>query len=306
MHRLSKEKVNKQYTTNNNGSNNKYDARNHCVKDKMNMNQERKSNDNQSNSCNTSCDDKVVHKKIRRSMKNKKKAECITLMYSNIQGITKKRESLMNIVEVIDADICLLAETLTNKIKIEGCRCIPSRKPIGQNVCIILRKNLASSNIMKLYEPNEVANMLGIRVELMNTGLRVYTAHLKQQSTNSRDDIRDQFEEVRKQFKYANSCEEGIVMVFDANVHVGDTIIKGCTDKQDWGGKLIRDIIKEENLVLVNAADVCTGVITRVDPRNGNGSTIDLVVCNRYVSDKILNMVIDEKDCTNQRIMKKK
>ena len=35
-------------------------------------------------------------------------------------------------------------------------------------------------------------------------------------------------------------------MAFDANVHVGADIIQGSTEIQDWGGKLLMEIIKEE------------------------------------------------------------
>ena len=215
-------------------------------------------------------------------------------MYSNIQGYTKKCESLLYIMEEIDCDICLLAETMTRKIKIDGCQCITANKSIGQNVCIIVRNNLVNNIMTKLYEPNETVNMIGIRVELLNSSLRIFTAHLKQQSTNTRVDIMEQFEEVRKQFRYANECCEGIIMAFDANVHVGSQGIPGCKDNQDWGGSLLMSIINEENLILVNATDKCMGVITRVDPRNGHGSTIDLVICNQYMIDKVENMNIDE------------
>ena len=233
--------------------------------------------------------------KIRRSKMNIKKERVLTVMYSNIQGITKKKESLLNIMEEVDCDICLLAETMTCKVKIAGCRCITAKKSTGQNVCIILRKQIMNEKVIKLYEPNEVANMIGIRIELLNKGLRIYTAHLKQQSTNSRDEIQDQFEEVRKQFISANSCGEGIIMMFDANVHVGKEVINGCPDKQDWGGKVLMNIIKDENLMLMNSADICSGCITRVDPRNGNGSTIDLVIANQFLQNDIGNVDIDEK-----------
>ena len=233
--------------------------------------------------------------RTRRSMKNKKNEQLLTLMYSNIQGVTKKIESLVYIMENMDCDICLLAETMTNKVKIPGCRIVTSRKSVGQNVCIILRNDIMNEKIIKLYEPNEIANMIGIRIELMNSGIRIYTAHLKQQSTNSREELIDQFEEVRKQFCFANSCEEGIIMILDSNVHVGGEVIRGCQDKQDWGGKILIDIIKKENLVLMNAEDLCSGIITRVDPRNGKGTTLDLIIVNKYIYKKINEVSIDEE-----------
>ena len=239
-------------------------------------------------------DEMKKHKKVRRSYKKKNREQNITIMYSNIQGFTKKCNSLLYIMDELDCDICLLAETMTRKVKIDGCRCIIPQKSIGQNVCIIIRKNLANNTITKLYEPNETANMIGIRIELMDSSIRIFTAHLKQQSTNSHDEIEEQYEEVRKQFRYANESSERIIMAFDANVHVGSQNIGGCEDTQDWGGTLLMRIIQEENLVLLNSSDKCKGVITRIDPRNGNESTIDLVICNQFMIDRVDSMIIDE------------
>ena len=216
-------------------------------------------------------------------------------MYNNIQGITKKKDSLVYIMEELDADVCLLAETMTCNVKVEGCRCITARKSVGQNVCIILRNDIVNNRLLKLYEPNNVANMIGVRIELMSRNLRIYTAHFKQQSGNSREDIVDQFEEMRKQFQYAHDSKEGMIMAFDANVHVGADNIPGCTDLQDWGGRLLMEIIESENLFLLNASEKCVGVVTRLDPRNGKESTIDLVICNSYIVGNLKGMHIDEE-----------
>ena len=141
--------------------------------------------------------------KVRRSSKNKNDKQILNIMYSNIQGLTRKKESLLEIMEEVGCDLCLLAETMTSNVKISGCRCVPPRKSVGQNVCIVLRNEIMNEKIIRLYEPNETANMIGIRIEMLNTGIRIYTAHLKQQSKNSRDEITDQFEEVRNQFTFA-------------------------------------------------------------------------------------------------------
>ena len=61
---------------------------------------------------------------------------------------------------------------------------------------------------IKMYEPNDIVNMIGIRIELLKSGIRLYTAHLKQQSVCTREDISLQFEEIRKQFQDANKAEE--------------------------------------------------------------------------------------------------
>ena len=80
-------------------------------------------------------------------MKRKKENEILNIMYSNIQGVTKKKESLLYIMEDQDIDICLLAETLTKCVNFPGLRCITPLKSIGQNVCIIVRKKVIDNMV---------------------------------------------------------------------------------------------------------------------------------------------------------------
>ena len=132
--------------------------------------------------------------------------------------------------------------------------------------------------------------MLGIRVEIQKNGIRIYTAHLKQMSTNARSDILDQFEEIKVQFRRASDSREAMLMVMDANVHVGEEGIQKCKDNADWGGKQLLKVMKEENLILINNTEMCKGLVTRVDPRNGKETTLDLAICNIYMEKKIKRM----------------
>ena len=55
-------------------------------------------------------------------------------------------------------------------------------------------------------------------------------------------------------------------------------------------------IIKDQNLILVNRSECCSGVITRIGPRTGKGSTIDLAICNQFMKENILEMKVDEEE----------
>ena len=233
-------------------------------------------------------------KKLRRSIRRRKDNEILNVMYSNIQGVTKKKESLVSIMEDMDVDVCLLAETMTRSVKVSGCRCFTANKSVGQNFCVIVRNKLIDNEIIKLYEPNDTINLIGIRIALMNSGIRLFTAHLKQQSASTRDEIKAQFEEIKKVFQNASNCNEGMLLVLDANVHVGKEVIKGGLEEQDWGGGEFMKMVEEQNLVLMNVLDLCSGIITRVDPRDGHGSTIDLALCNQFLVNNIKEMKIDE------------
>ena len=41
---------------------------------------------------------------------------------------------------------------------------------------------------------------------------------------------------------------------------------------------------------------MCKGVVTRIDPRYGTKSTLDLAICNEFMIDDVKDMVIDEKE----------
>ena len=69
-----------------------------------------------------------------------------------------------------------------------------------------------------------------------------------------------------------------MLLVCDVKVHVGNDI-QNCKDKQDLAGGILLIMIEEEGLYLVNREEICQGIVTRVDPRNGTKSTLDLLIC---------------------------
>ena len=236
-------------------------------------------------------------KPIRRAGMNMRKGKQIRILYSNIQGFVGKKSSIQDIIQTVDCHVCLLAETMTTNVKLDGMKCITAAKSVGQNVAILLRGIVAGIVPMKLYEPNETLNMLGIRLEVAkNNFKRFYTAHMKQLSTNDREAVRNQFEEIRQQFHQAQICKEGMLLICDANVHVGGAGVPGCADKQDWAGAELLNLIDHEGLYLLNREKVCKGIVTRIDPRNGTKSTLDLAICNEFMISEVKDLVIDEKD----------
>ena len=228
---------------------------------------------------------------------NRRLEKKLVVVYSNVQGYNGKKDSVTEIAETLECDVLLLTETMTTNVRMAGYKCITAKKSVGQDVAIILRGKLSGVVPMRLYEPNDTINMLGIRIEVAkNNFQRFYTSHMKQVSVNAKEIIRDQFSEIRQQFRQAAVCSEGMLLVCDANVHVGSSGIPGCEDVQNWAGAEMMSLIQEEGLQLVNSMEYCQGVVTRVDPRNGNKSTLDLAICNKYLIDEIQKMVIDEKE----------
>ena len=237
---------------------------------------------------------RVSKKKCRRSVKKKGEYETIKIMYANIQGFTGKKTSLQYTMNALDVNAVLLTETMRRKVTLQGCQSVCPKESVGQNVAVLLAGKMCSYKKMKLYEPNDVANMLGFRVEIKGAGIRLYTAHLKQQSSHRKDEIASQFDEIKNQFRSANAGREGMLIIFDANVHVGSKGVSKCKDVLDMGGQMLLSLVEKEGLTIVNDLTLCSGCVTRVDPRNGTESTIDLAICNTFLTDKSLSMTIDE------------
>ncbi len=85
-----------------------------------------------------------------------------------------------------------------------------------------------------------------------------------------------------------------MLLILDANVHVGVEGINNCKDVQDWGGKTLLSVLDKEGLTLLNNEDLCDGIVTRIDPRNGTESSIDLAICNSFLLAYVDEMKIDE------------
>ena len=153
-------------------------------------------------------------KKCRRSMVNRNKSKELCIMYANIQGFRGKKNSLCQVMEELKADVVMLAETMVRDVKLDGCVSVTPKLSTGQNVCVLLSGKCSNCRKMKIYKPNETINMIGVRLEINKyCGIRLYTAHLKQQSTNNREDIKLQFDEIKNQFRSSNMGREAMLLM---------------------------------------------------------------------------------------------
>ena len=88
-----------------------------------------------------------------------------------------------------------------------------------------------------------------------------------------------------------------VCIEMDANSKLGPSIIKGDPKEQSRNGKLLMQVIKDNNLIVVNGSDICDGIITRqrktVD--RSEKSVIDFfIVCSNFFR-LIKRMKVDEE-----------
>ena len=84
-----------------------------------------------------------------------------------------------------------------------------------------------------------------------------------------------------------------IILVGDMNAHIGDDElgVKGNNPKIGVNGHHYRELIKENDLIIANNTDKCTGLWTRIE--NDKKSVLDLTITNKKAYEKILSIEID-------------
>ena len=86
------------------------------------------------------------------------------------------------------------------------------------------------------------------------------------------------------------------MIIGDFNAHIGNDNqrITGNNRSIDTGGEALRNMIERRGLILGNSSGKWKGKITRIDPK-GNNFTIDYIVTNPEMFDKVKNIAIDEE-----------
>ena len=105
------------------------------------------------------------------------------------------------------------------------------------------------------------------------------------------------FIELESKIISAKQNEKYICIEFDANSKFGNSIIPGDPNEMSSNGRILFDILKRQNLIIVNATEKCEGVITRYKKtaRGVEQSVLDyFVVCSDFYQN-ILKMTIDDK-----------
>ena len=94
---------------------------------------------------------------------------------------------------------------------------------------------------------------------------------------------------------YENNCM--VVIEMDANAKVGMKYIVGDPHETSPNGRLLLEMVKRQNLIIVNAMDICKGVITRERiTKNGKEiSVIDYILVSDNLSKYLIEACIDDE-----------
>ena len=231
------------------------------------------------------------------------------MLYVNINGYKSKMESVKQLLEELDIDIVMLAETKVYSaasIDIKGFQAFPvtrsRNKGGGLYVCI--RHGFCQS---VLIDEEDNAEFISVRLCSQPSSIRLMLSYGPQEkeSENKRTDF---YESLSIQIQRAQIEGDMVILVGDFNAKLGSDVKKGDIHSMSKNGQLLWDVIKTFNLEVINSADIFRGVFTRIKAtkKKVEKSVLDYVIVSDQFKDQFLSCLIDEdKQLTPLRNLKK-
>ena len=234
--------------------------------------------------------------KVRRSKKNKNMFKKFTLYYNNIRGIKSKVESLKEIVKEEKPHIICLNEILLGdeeKVEIEDYEIMYNSKREGKMGTLIgIHKILVGKTVI-IEKISEEYEALWIQCSNNNNiKMRIGNIYAPQENRTKKSIINKMYSNIKKHSNEAKKLGEKILVAGDFNAKIGE-YIEGNKNEVSKNGEIFLEMIKHEELEVLNKSDKCKGVWTRIEGMNR--SVIDYVIVAKEDGGYLNEMVIDQE-----------
>ena len=237
---------------------------------------------------------------MRNKMKN------VSIMYLNVRGLKSKLESLKEIIDEQKPDIIALVETLlceNDAIELKNYEIIRNDREAGGGGVLIAIKKEMKSIVIEDGTCKETTDTLWIRIYNKKEDIRLGVIYNPQESKTTKEDLNKLYKNIEKQVQATIHSKQKLLIVGDFNCKIG-TIIDGNKEEVTVGGKILRKMMTENKLTVVNSLKCTKGLWTR--EQGDSKSIIDFVITKTEDETDILNMIIDEnKWMSPMRIIKK-
>ena len=140
--------------------------------------------------------------------------------------------------------------------------------------------------------------ILVVQGMVKNKPVRFINGYGPQDDSNSTENEKQEFfSRLDEEIKSSKIAGAMICIQMDANSKLGSEYIADDPNPQSKNGKMLANVVDENDLIVVNGTEKCSGLITR-HRKTVNGleeSVIDFfIVCKRFF-DMINSLLIDEK-----------
>lgn len=247
--------------------------------------------------------EKIEKKRVKRRKTREKSLENMTLYFVNIRGMKSKLESLSQILEELKPDVVGLVETHLSgedRINIDGYEVVrKDRKRDGGGILIAV-KSKYKNVMLEVINKDDVEESLWI-VLGQKTRYKIGVVYAAKGDKEKKKEIKDMYKLINEEIKQGQMKKQKMVIMGDFNCKVG---IGGKDQHISKGGKILCEMMEENDLILANTVDRCEGKWTRIEGLKK--SIIDYIMLEKKEKENIKKVVIDEKkEYTPFRIVKK-
>ena len=214
---------------------------------------------------------------------------------NNTAGLAGKLQSLKRIIQIFQPAVLMLQETKLRK-----------GRTINLKEFIIFEKNRENNSggglmtiIHKNMQPIEITDDHSefLQVDINGGFGSIRTINCYGPQENLTIETRTEFFlELETRIISAKESQKLICIQFDANSKLGKNIIPGAPHDISSNGKILLNVLRRQDLVVINSTEKCLGLITRIKntKRGQEESVIDYFVVCRDLFEKVEKMTIDE------------
>ena len=219
----------------------------------------------------------------------------------NAAGIKSKLKSFQTVLADLKPTIFMIQETKLRANETIKCEALSSYQVYYQNrqfsqgggVALGVNKDLKSTLIS---EGDQDTEAISVKVFFKELSVRAISAYGPQE--NAIKEKKESFWNfIEKEVNEAELEGDGLVIQMDGNLHAGEEVMKNDPNVQNHNGKLFSQLLKRNpTLILVNALDICEGVITRsrkLENRTEK-AILDFYIINDKMRPFISKMKVDE------------
>ena len=216
---------------------------------------------------------------------------------ANAAGILNKKESFYRNMNLFSPSVFFLQETKTrfkNKIKYPNYTFFEyiRKNTGGGGLITAVHNNLHPVQISN----DDDTEVLVVEAKIDDVKIRLINGYGPQESDEEKS--KAFMNRIDLEVKSAMLSGAMICIEMDANSKLGPDIIKDDPKQQSKNGKLLEQVVIDNNLVVVNGTELCDGVVTRqrITVERKEESVLDFfIVCKNFFK-LVKKMKVDEEN----------
>ena len=214
---------------------------------------------------------------------------------TNSNGLKGKIDSLNNALKQFGRpSFVTVQETKlrSNNFKIPGYQVYQkNRIGLGGGILTAIDENIGSVLVS-----STESEILVVQTKIGDFDLRVINAYGPQELDSERENVYQFWRDLEKEVILVKNSNCKILIQMDANAKVGCEIIQNDPNARSNNGGLLLALVERQNLSILNASDLCVGVITRHRKTitGEEKSVIDYIIVCDILLNYLEQMLIDE------------